>query len=511
MRRHRGREPRLSGRAVILLLHNRYRLPGGEERAVDGPRVADPRAPRRGGGGARARLGGARQPRAPRVGLLRGGLAPEDVAHAVRRTGARVVHAHNVNPSFGWRALAAAREAGARVVLHLHNYRLVCAKGAVLHARGGLHALPRPRHAARACGSTAAAARAPRRSPTPPGSRSGSAGSPSRPTRSSSRARSRSSRLRDLGAPVGDRARVIGSVQREFAGALDAPARGASRSPPAGWRRRRASPTRSTPPARPGCRSWSPATARSAAELRERADGRRRPLHRRARARPSSPRCAARPPSRSCPPATPRSSRWPRSRRWRRACRSRPPRGRERAVRRPVRPRRSPARPGASRPGPGCASRSRGAGAGLRRRRCGGGRGAARPLAEARAIAPGRLARRPARKSSTILLRTRAERRRRAPLRATPTERAELPTLRRGGQLEPRSHSAVAATPSSTPICARQPSSRSAFSTDGQRRTTSTLKRRQVLELELVGVVAARLPADPRRSRRRSAPGRRRC
>jgi glycosyltransferase involved in cell wall biosynthesis len=63
------------------------------------------------------------------VALLRGGLRPEDVAAAVRRTGARIVHAHNVNPSLGWRALAAARAAGAGVVLHLHNYRLVCAVG----------------------------------------------------------------------------------------------------------------------------------------------------------------------------------------------------------------------------------------------------------------------------------------------------------------------------------------------------------------------------------------------
>jgi glycosyltransferase involved in cell wall biosynthesis len=39
------------------------------------------------------------------------------------------VHAHNVHPLFGWRALAAARGAGARVVLHVHNYRLVCAIG----------------------------------------------------------------------------------------------------------------------------------------------------------------------------------------------------------------------------------------------------------------------------------------------------------------------------------------------------------------------------------------------
>jgi glycosyltransferase involved in cell wall biosynthesis len=34
-----------------------------------------------------------------------------------------------VHPWYGWRALAAARTAGARVVLHLHNYRLVCAVG----------------------------------------------------------------------------------------------------------------------------------------------------------------------------------------------------------------------------------------------------------------------------------------------------------------------------------------------------------------------------------------------
>ena len=53
----------------------------------------------------------------------------------MRRAGARVVHAHNLNPTLGWRALAAAREAGARVVLHLHQYRLVCAIG-VCFTRG---------------------------------------------------------------------------------------------------------------------------------------------------------------------------------------------------------------------------------------------------------------------------------------------------------------------------------------------------------------------------------------
>jgi glycosyltransferase involved in cell wall biosynthesis len=34
-----------------------------------------------------------------------------------------------LHPQFGWRALQAARAAGARVVMHLHNYRLVCAVG----------------------------------------------------------------------------------------------------------------------------------------------------------------------------------------------------------------------------------------------------------------------------------------------------------------------------------------------------------------------------------------------
>ncbi len=62
-------------------------------------------------------------------GLLAGGLKPNDVGKAVRLTGATIVHAHNLHPTWGWRALASARAAGARVVLHLHNYRLVCAVG----------------------------------------------------------------------------------------------------------------------------------------------------------------------------------------------------------------------------------------------------------------------------------------------------------------------------------------------------------------------------------------------
>ena len=114
--------------AVILFLHNRYRTTGGEERAVDDLAWL-----------VREHLGedvevltrdsAALGRRGATKSLLRGGVREEDVAAAVRRTKARVVHAHNLLPAFGWRALAAAREAGARTVLHLHNYRLVCAVG----------------------------------------------------------------------------------------------------------------------------------------------------------------------------------------------------------------------------------------------------------------------------------------------------------------------------------------------------------------------------------------------
>jgi glycosyltransferase involved in cell wall biosynthesis len=123
--------PRMSVAATparVLLLHNRYRAPGGEERVVE--QLA---ALLRARGHAVARFerdsAGAGRARAARA-LLRGGGEQEALAAAVRAHRADVVHAHNVHPLLGWRALAAARAAGARrVVLHLHNYRLVCAIG----------------------------------------------------------------------------------------------------------------------------------------------------------------------------------------------------------------------------------------------------------------------------------------------------------------------------------------------------------------------------------------------
>jgi glycosyltransferase involved in cell wall biosynthesis len=113
---------------MVLFLHNRYRTTGGEERVVDDllalvrERLEEPAELLERDSAELGKLSAA-------TGLLRGGVAPHEVAKAVRLTGARVVHAHNLNPLFGWRALAAARDEGARVVVHLHQYRLVCATG----------------------------------------------------------------------------------------------------------------------------------------------------------------------------------------------------------------------------------------------------------------------------------------------------------------------------------------------------------------------------------------------
>ncbi len=119
---------------MVLFVHNRYRTTGGEERVVEDllwlvrERLREPAELLARDSAAIGRAQAA-------AGLLRGGLQPGDVTRAVRLSRARVVHAHNLQPALGWRALAAARAGGARVVLHLHQYRLVCAIG-VCFTRG---------------------------------------------------------------------------------------------------------------------------------------------------------------------------------------------------------------------------------------------------------------------------------------------------------------------------------------------------------------------------------------
>src|SRR4051795_1415173 len=105
----------------VLLLHNRYRIEGGEERSVGLQLRALSRA------GVDNRRVEVRSDEVGRLSaaaaLLRGGARSPDLQSA------EVVHAHNMQPLFGPRALEAARDAGARVVLHLHNARLFCAIG----------------------------------------------------------------------------------------------------------------------------------------------------------------------------------------------------------------------------------------------------------------------------------------------------------------------------------------------------------------------------------------------
>jgi glycosyltransferase involved in cell wall biosynthesis len=115
----------------VLLVHNRYRWEGGEERSVEalaamlarrGHRVEVLQRSSAELDDTRGRLLAGRA-------MVRGGWRPEEVAAAARRVDADVVHVHNMLPLFGPRALRAAQQTGARVVLHLHNYRLFCAIG----------------------------------------------------------------------------------------------------------------------------------------------------------------------------------------------------------------------------------------------------------------------------------------------------------------------------------------------------------------------------------------------
>jgi glycosyltransferase involved in cell wall biosynthesis len=111
----------------VLLVHNRYRIEGGEERSVELQLDALRRA-----GVAHAllerRSSELSRTQAARA-LLRGGRDEGDVESATRALDADVVHVHNMLPLPGPRGLEAARGAGASVLLHLHNLRLFCAIG----------------------------------------------------------------------------------------------------------------------------------------------------------------------------------------------------------------------------------------------------------------------------------------------------------------------------------------------------------------------------------------------
>lgn len=124
-------------RPRVLLAHNRYRIRGGEDAAVERDRAALERA----GCAVEAvyldndaldsRLAQART-------ALEAAHAPRGVATvlaAARRFAPDVVHVHNFFPRLSPGVHAAARDAGYATVQTLHNYRLLCA-GAFLMRDG---------------------------------------------------------------------------------------------------------------------------------------------------------------------------------------------------------------------------------------------------------------------------------------------------------------------------------------------------------------------------------------
>lgn len=118
--------PAPTTQATVLALHHGYRIAGGEERAA--AQLADLAEAQLGEQVAWVRRDSTRISASEAArGLLAGGTGASQVTEALESTGADLLHAHNLFPTFGPAALRAARDAGAAVVVHLHNYRLVCA------------------------------------------------------------------------------------------------------------------------------------------------------------------------------------------------------------------------------------------------------------------------------------------------------------------------------------------------------------------------------------------------
>lgn len=117
----------------ILVLHNAYRQPGGEDAAVaretgllraHGHEVFVHERRNEAIGGLRAATAGLRAPYSA--------AARDEVAAVIRSCRPDVVHAHNLFPLLTPSIYDAAAAAGVPVVQTLHNYRLVCPAGTLL-------------------------------------------------------------------------------------------------------------------------------------------------------------------------------------------------------------------------------------------------------------------------------------------------------------------------------------------------------------------------------------------
>ena len=318
----RGERLGLAAR-VILLLHHRYRHAGGEERAVEDLAWLirehlgeDVEVLERDSAALEPRGRGARAARAA-------GCAPSEVGdgRAAHRRAGRARAQHRTR-----------RSAGARWPRRARRARGSCC---TCTTTGSSARSARASRTARTARAATAATRCPGvRLNCRGGSRAEAAAYAAglalwqRRLAERGRRDRRAERVRAATACASSArrsadARVLGSVQREFADALARRRRRVrARRRPADARegvRRRG---RGLPRA-PGCRSWSPATARSAPRWSARAAGDARFV---GHVAPGRARRAARaaPRSRSSPRATPRSCRSPRWRRWPPGCPSSP-------------------------------------------------------------------------------------------------------------------------------------------------------------------------------------------
>ena len=118
----------------VLVLHNRYRTPGGEDVAVAaevallrvrGHEVTLAEVDNADIAGPMTRAGVA-------LGTPWRPARRRWARHLVERSGAQVVHVHNFFPLLSPSVIEGARDAGAAVVQTLHNYRAICANGLLM-------------------------------------------------------------------------------------------------------------------------------------------------------------------------------------------------------------------------------------------------------------------------------------------------------------------------------------------------------------------------------------------
>lgn len=118
----------------VLVLHNRYRTPGGEDVAVAaevallrgrGHDVTLVEVDNAGIVGPAARAGVA-------LGTAYRPARRRWARQLAERTGAQVVHVHNFFPLLSPSVVDGARDAGAAVIQTLHNYRAICANGLLM-------------------------------------------------------------------------------------------------------------------------------------------------------------------------------------------------------------------------------------------------------------------------------------------------------------------------------------------------------------------------------------------